>query len=51
MQLAPGRDGAADGGMASTRDPDAERALAKVGRRIIPLFMLIAMANHMDRSK
>jgi hypothetical protein len=28
-----------------------ERALAKVGRRLIPLTMAIAISNHMDRSK
>jgi hypothetical protein len=28
-----------------------DRALSKVGRRIIPLVMGIAIANHMDRSK
>ena len=33
------------------RDPHLESALSKTGRRIVPLFMLITMANHMDRSK
>jgi hypothetical protein len=28
-----------------------DRALSKVGRRIIPLTMAIAISNHMDRSK
>jgi hypothetical protein len=30
---------------------EVERALRKVGARVVPLFMAIAMANHMDRSK
>jgi hypothetical protein len=46
---APHKGGDCSGGAAAA--PELESALRKAGRRLIPLTMLIAITNHMDRSK
>jgi len=44
-------DGSAKEGAAAQRSAVVDQALIKVGRRLIPLCMCIAISNHMDRSK
>ena len=38
-------------GAQQQQQSSVERALAKVGRRVLPLCFAVALMNHLDRSK